>query len=108
MWKCVYRKRRNDRKTINDMLPRVDGRGQRRYDGRNAVSVTVSPPMRRRFSRPENSVGAFHRRPRPGAGAEHPAAVLERDLELVALKKTRSSPQTFDLAVKFSLAPYSR
>jgi len=44
----------------------------------------------------------------PGAGAEHPAAVLERDLELVALKKTRSSPQTFDLAVKFSLAPYSR
>jgi hypothetical protein len=38
MWKCIYRKRRNDRKTITDMLPRLDGRGQRRYDGRNAVS----------------------------------------------------------------------
>jgi hypothetical protein len=50
----------------------------------------------------------FHRRPRPGAGAEHPAAVLERDLELVALKKIRFSPQALDLAVKFSLAPYSR
>ena len=63
MWKCVYRKRSIERggmtrKTITDMLPRLDGRGQRRYDGRNAVSVTVSPPMRRRFSRPENSVGA--------------------------------------------------
>jgi len=73
------------------MLPRLDGRGQRRYDGRNAVSVTVSPPMRRRFSRPENSIGAVRSLAR-GQFREHPAAALDRDPELVASRETGFHP----------------
>jgi hypothetical protein len=45
---------------------------------------------------------------RPPVGArrqvqEHPLAVLDYDLELVALKEARFSPQPLDLAVKLSL-----
>jgi hypothetical protein len=47
---------------------------------------------------------------RPPVGArrqvrEHPLAVLDYDLELVALKEARFSPQPLDLAVKLSLVP---
>jgi hypothetical protein len=43
--------------------------------------------------------------PRPRwQGREHPAPVLDRDLKLVASRKTRSSSQPLDLAAKFSLA----
>jgi hypothetical protein len=104
MWKCVYRKRRNDRKTITDMLPRLDGRGQRRYDGRNAVSVTVLPPLQ--AVSVVRKIVSEQFRPPVGARRqvrEHPLAVLDYDLELVALKEARFSPQPLDLAVKLSL-----
>ena len=53
----------------------------------NAVSVTVSPPMQRRFSRPENSIGAVRPSRACGQVRDHPAAVRDCDLELVALKE---------------------
>jgi hypothetical protein len=46
------------------------------------------------------------RRPRlPPEVGQHPAAVLDRDLELVALRETRSSSQPPGLAANFPFAP---
>jgi hypothetical protein len=57
---------------ITDML--AASIGQRRYDGRNAVSVTVLPPLERRYSRPGNVSEQFRRRSRAGPQGSAPSA----------------------------------
>jgi hypothetical protein len=58
-------------------------RSQRRFS--NGVTGVATP-----FQSSGNSVGAVSLRfADPREGAEHPAAVLDCDLELVALRETR-------------------
>jgi len=57
-------------------------------NGRNAVSVTVLRPLQRRFSRPKIASEQFGRRSRArGQVREHPAAVLDCDLQLIAFER---------------------
>jgi hypothetical protein len=54
----------------------------------HAVTVTVSPPLQGRFSRPKNSSLPLDRRPRPRQQAgQHPAPVLTATSSLSPLRK---------------------
>jgi hypothetical protein len=61
----------------------------------NAVAVKTSPPMQRRCSRPENSIGEVSAAGRgsPVVGSALPP-VVDRDIELAALEETRFHPNS--------------
>ena len=72
----------------------------------HAVSVTVLPPLQRRFSLPENSVGAVSlpvADPRRVRSTQRP--FLTATSSLSPSRKTRCSSQPIDLAAQFSLVP---
>ena len=81
--------------------------------GRGNGVTTVATPFQERCHHRCNAVSVvskiaseqFGRRSRArGQVRDHPAPVLDRDLEIVALKEPRFSPQLIDLAVKLSPA----
>ena len=81
--------------SISDTVACRDRNGWQRH-------VTASQPVTASPTRYRNSV--VPARPpatAPPAGWSAPAAVLDCDLDLVALKKTRFSPQPLDLAANF-------
>jgi hypothetical protein len=97
----TWRRRRHARRLDR---PRVTAlrRLQRRFS--NGVTTVATP-----FSRPGDSIGAV-RLPLAARGQvrEHPAPVLDRNVEVVALKETRLSSQPLDLAANFPSAAVLR
>jgi len=81
---------------LHQQRRRLSGRQRGHRHVRASQPVTASPTRYRNSVVPARPPATA-----PPAGWSAPAAVLDCDLDLVALKKTRFSPQPLDLAANF-------